>query len=104
MQIEGDEIMVEFINLEIAEKEIIYDGKVKMTYNGQGIIRLKDELFGNRAYVIFPMYRKNTEDSAIVAVDEILNKGIHPDNEHTSRVLLPKKYVGRKCILVLQEG
>ena len=96
--------MVEFINLEIPRNEIIYDGKVKMTYGGQGIIRIKDRLLGKRAYVIFPMYRKNTKDGVIVAVDEILNKGIHPDNDHTSGLSFGQKYVGRKCITILQEG
>lgn len=81
----GADKMVNFINLEISKKEIIYDGKVKMTYGGQGIIRFKDKMLGKRVYVIFPMYRKNTEDGVIVA-DEILNKGIHPENDHSSGI------------------
>lgn len=95
---------MEFLNIKIRKKEIIYDDKVKTTYNGQGIIRLKDGYLGKRAYVIFPMYRKNEEDSIILAVDEIRNRGIHPDTGHTCRILLNKEYVGRKCIVVLQEG
>ena len=101
---EGADKMVDFINLEINKKEIIYDGKVKMTYGGQGIIRFKDKMLGKRVYVIFPMYRKNTEEGVIVAVDEILNKGIHPENDHSSGIPLGQKYVGRKCIAILQEG
>ena len=96
--------MVDFINLTIDKNEIIYDGKVKMTYGGQGIIRFKDKMLGKRVYVIFPMYRKNTEDGVIVAVDEILNKGIHPENDHSCGIPLGRKYVGRKCITILQEG
>ena len=64
----------------------------------------KDKMLGKRVYVIFPMYRKNTEDGVIVAVDEILNKGIHPENDHSSGIPLGQKYVGRKCIAILQEG
>ena len=96
--------MVEFINLAINKKDIIYDGKVKMTYGGQGIIRIKDNLLGKRAYVIFPIHRMNVEDGVIVAVDEILNKGIHPENDHSSGIAIGQNYVGRKCITILQEG
>lgn len=96
--------MVEYINLEIPNNEIIYDGKVKMTYGGQGIIRFNDEMLGKRVYVIFPMLRENTKDGVIVAVDEILNKGIHPENDHSSGISFERKYVGRKCITILQEG
>ena len=96
--------MVDFINLAIDKNDIIYDGKVKMTYGGQGIISFKDKMLGKRVYVIFPMYRKNTEDGVIIAVDEILNKGIHPENDHSCGIPLGRKYVGRKCITILQEG
>ena len=96
--------MVDFINLAINSDDIIYDGKVKMTYGGQGIIRIKDNLLGKRAYVIFPIHRMDVEGGVIVAVDEILNKGIHPDNDHTSGISFGQKYVGRKCITILQEG
>ena len=96
--------MVDFINLVIDKEEIIYDGKVKMTYGGQGIIRLNNNLLGKRVYVIFPMLRENTKDGVIVAVDEILNKGIHPENDHSSGISFSRKYVGRKCITILQDG
>ena len=96
--------MVDFLNLEIPKNEIIYDGKVKITRGGQGIIRIKDDLLGKRAYVIFPIYRKNIGSSVIVAVDEILNKAIHPENQHTCGIPFGQKYVGRKCITILQEG
>ena len=66
--------------------------------------RFKDKMLGKRVYVIFPMYRKNTEDGVIIAVDEILNKGIHPENDHSCGIPLGRKYVGRKCITILQEG
>ena len=39
--------MVDFINLTIDKNDIIYDGKVKMTYGGQGIIRIKDNVTEN---------------------------------------------------------
>ena len=86
------------------KKEIIYDGKVKKTSNGQGIILLKNNLLGKRAYIIFPIHRKNIEDHVVLAVDKIENKGIHPNNDHTCRILLAKEYVGRKCVIILQEG
>ena len=96
--------MVEYINLEIPNNEIIYDGKVKMTYGGQGIIRFNDEMLGKRVYVIFPILRENRKDGVIVAVDEILNKGIHPENDHSCGIPFSRKYVGRKCITILQDG
>ena len=43
-------------------------------------------------------------DGDIIAVDEILNKGIHPENDHSCGIPLGRKYVGRKCITILQEG
>lgn len=88
----------------IPKREIIYDGKVKMTHKRNGIIRLKDKYLGSRVYAVFPLYRKDTEDGVIVALDEVLNKGVHPDNDHTSGVSFGKKYVGRKCLLVIQEA
>ena len=96
--------MVDFINIRIQKKDIIYDDKVKTTYNGQGVIRLRDEYLGHRAYAIFPMHRKNETDSVIIAIDEILNKGVHSNNDHTTRLLFSREYVGRKCIVILQEG
>ena len=95
--------MVNLFSLELNAKDIIYDDKVKKTYGGQGVVRLNDKFLGQRAYVVFPMQRENTEDGVIVAVDEILNKGIRPNNDHTSKILLGKEYVGRRCLLVLQE-
>lgn len=96
--------MVDFINIEIKKNDIVYDGKVKKTYGGQGVIRFKDVFLGSRAYAIFPIYHKYTDDSVIIAIDEILNKGIHPENDHTSGISFGQKYVGRKCIVILQEG
>lgn len=100
-------IIPQGINIEIDRKHIIYNREVKETYNGQGIVLLRDGFLGNRSYVIFPKsVKENEEDMSkiTVGVDEILNKGIHPNNDHTSRVLLGQAYVGRKCILILQEG
>ena len=94
---------MEYITIRIPKKEIIYDGKVRKTYGGQGKIRLNDRYLGNRAYVIFPLLRKNDGDGTIIAIDEIKNKGVRPNNDHTAGIDLSKKYVGRKCIVVLQE-
>ena len=95
--------MATLFSLELNASDIIYDDKVKKTYGGQGVVRLNDRFLGQRAYVVFPMERENTEDGVIVSIDEILNKGIRPNNDHTSKVILGKEYVGRKCLLVLQE-
>ena len=92
------------LNLELRKHDIILDGEVKNTWSGQGIIRLRDKFLGNRSYVIFPIYSKETDDGVIMAIDEILNKGIHPENDHSSGIPIGQKYVGRKCITILQEG
>ena len=92
------------LNLELKKRDIISDGKVKNTWNGQGFVLLKDSYLGNRSYVIFPNGRKETEDKVILSVDEILNKGVHPHNDHTCRVLLSKSRVDDDCLIVLQEG
>ena len=91
------------LNMKVKKREVIYDGKVKQTYNGQGIVRLKDGHLGERCYIIFPLYREDNGDDIIVAVDEIRNRGIHPDTNSTCRALLGKEYVGRRCIVVLQD-
>ena len=96
--------MVNLFSLELNKRDIIYDDKVKKTYGGQGVVRLNDKFLGQRAYVVFPMQREDTEDGVIVTVDEILNRGIRPNNDHTSKILLGKEYVGRRCLLVLQES
>ena len=92
------------IFLELRKMDSIYDGKVKSTWNGQGIIFLKNGYLGNRSYVIFPSNRQETEDSIILSVNEILNKGIHSNNDHSCRVLLGQNHVDDNCLLVLQEG
>ena len=96
--------MVNLLSLELNKSDIIYDDKVKKTYGGQGVVRLHDRFLGKRTYVVFPMNRRNTEDGVIVEVDEILNKGVRPNNDHTSKVIFGKEYVGRRCLLVLQDG
>ncbi len=95
--------MAKLFSLKLNNKDIIYDDKVKKTYGGQGVVRLNDKFLGKRAYVVFPMNREDTEDGIIVDIDEILSKGIRPNNDHTSKVIFSKDYVGRKCIIVLQE-
>ena len=92
------------INLELRKRDVISDRKVVTTWNGQGIVRLKDSYLGNRSYVIFPFTRIDTEDSIILSVSEILNKGVHSNNDHTCRVLLGKNYIDDECLIVLQEG
>ena len=91
------------INLQFRREEIIFNGQVKKNYGGQGHIRVKDSYLGSRAYVIFPSQHIDDDGNVQIEVDEILNKGIHPDNDHTSRILLTKEYVGRSCVLVLQD-
>lgn len=95
--------MVNYLSLKLNNSDIIYDDKVKKTYGGQGVVRLNDMFLGKRAYAVFPMKREDTEEGVIVEIDEILNKGIRPNNDHTSKVNFGKEYVGRKCLLVLQD-
>ena len=94
--------MVNLFSLELNEKDIIYDDKVKKTYGGQGVVRLNDRFLGQRAYVVFPIERRDTDEGILVTIDEILNKGIRPNNDHSSKVIFGKEYVGRRCLLVLQ--
>ena len=88
---------------EFDKKDIIYDGKVRKTYGGGGIIHINDRYLGRRAYVIFPLKRESDGGTVSVAIDEILNKGIRPGNDHSCRALLESKYVGRKCLAVLMD-
>ena len=92
-------------NILLREKDIIYDGEVKTSHNGQGIVHIHDNYLGSRSYVIFPknIIETNEERFVIVNIDEILNKGIHPGNDHYSRVLLGREHIGSKCLVVLQE-
>lgn len=89
---------------EIPTREIIKRGTVKRTYNGQGIIRLKDKYLGNRVYVIIPTNERIDDNIVVVDVDEVFNLGVHPDNDHISGVLFGQDYVGKDCIIILQEG
>lgn len=95
--------MEKYLNIEIPKEEIIYDGKVKMTYKNNGLIRCNNNLIGKRAYVIFPILRENIGSKVRIAVDEILNKGIRNNNRNASGINLAKKYVHRKCIVILGE-
>lgn len=94
----------EEINMELKKRHSVYDGKVKKTHNGQGIVRVKDKYLGSRSYVIFPSHRKEDDNMISFGIDEISNEGIHPDTDHTCRILLGREYVGRDCLIVLQEA
>lgn len=92
------------INVKLMKRELIYTGKVKSTFNGQGLVRLKNGYLGKRAYVLFPKETKEVDGNLFVSVNEIHNKGIHSNNDHTCRVLLNRDYIDDDCIIVLQEG
>lgn len=93
----------EKINKESEKRDIVYDGKVKKTYNGQGIVRINDFYLGSRSYVILTNHRKDEGEMISFGIDEIFNKGIHPDTDHSCRILLGKEYIDRDCLVVLQE-
>lgn len=93
----------ELIDLKFAKWRIIYEGLVKKSFNGQGFVRVKDMFLGERAFIIFGESLNDSDENIMVSVNEIRNKGIHPDNDHTSKVLLPNDYVNCKCLVVLQE-
>lgn len=94
----------ELIDLEFEKWKIIYEGLVKKTFNGQGFVRVKDMFLGGRAFVVIVESLNDSDEKIMASVNEIRNKGIHPDNDHTSRVLLSKDYVNCKCLVVLQEA
>ena len=99
----NEESRGKYLIQEFNKKDIIYDGKVRKTTGGTGIIHIPDKYLGKRAYVVFPIERKNVGGTVSVAIDEILNKGIRPGNSHSSHAFLEKKYVGRKCLAVVME-
>lgn len=76
---------------------------MKKTYNGQGIVRINDFYLGSRSYVILTNHRKDEGEMISFGIDEIFNKGIHPDTDHSCRILLGKEYIDRDCLVVLQE-
>ena len=88
----------------IPQREIIKTDYVKKTYNGQGIIRLKDKYLGNRAYAILPLKYDMADVGVVIDVDEVFNLGVHPDNDHVSGILFGQSYVDKECIVILQEG
>ena len=94
----------ELIDIELAKWKIIYDGLVKKSFNGQGFIRVKDIFLGERTFIVFGEILNDSDENIMVSANEIYNRGIHPDNDHTSKVLLPTDYVNRKCVVVLQEA
>ena len=91
-------------SIQISQREVIKKDTVKRTFNGQGIIRIKDKYLGNRAYAIMPLKYEVRDREMFIVVDEIFNLGIHPDNDHISGVLFGQSYVGKECIVILQEG
>lgn len=90
--------------IELDKREIIFNGPVRRTYSGQGIIRLKDKYLGNRVYAIFPTHQKETYTKITVGVDNILNLGVHPDNDHMGCCLFGQKDTEKNCVIILQEG
>ena len=87
----------------IPEKEIISKGKIKKTGTGQGYIYMNDQYLGCRAYIIFPQKVEKRGADYLVTIDEVLNKGVHPDNDHTCRCFLSRNYIGREYILVIED-
>lgn len=92
-----------YIRLEIPVDDIIYDGKVKRTYSGQGIVRVPDIWMGHVVYVVFPMGVVRSDFRVTVAVDEIISCSVRPNTNNTSRVMIGKEYVGRDCIIIFKE-
>ena len=80
----------------IPQKEVIYKGKIKRTGTGQGYVYMKDEYLGCRAYIIFPQKYEFDGANYLITIDEVLNKGVHPDNDHTCRCFLSRTYIGKK--------
>ena len=92
------------IRFTLPKREIIHNGKVNKTYTGQGIIRLKDKFLGNRVYTIFPLKMEDNMNEISVDVENVLNRGVHPDNDHMGCVLFQSWNVGKQCLIILQEG
>lgn len=94
--------MVDFISIQLYKQDIIYDDKVRKTKSSNGILRLKNNI--EWAYVIFPIYRKNRDGKILIAVDEILKKEFHKEDEKEIYVTdMHRKYTGRKCIVISAE-
>lgn len=94
--------MVDFISIQINKEDIIYDEKVRKTKSSNGILRLKKQI--DEGYVIFPIYRKNSDGRVLVAVDEILRKTFRKDDEKEIYLTeLHRRYAGRKCIVISAE-
>lgn len=91
------------IKLKIPKQEIVYVGKIKKSKTGQGYVHMNDQYIGNRAYVIMPQKMKRTSEYYEIVVDEIQNIGVHPNNDHTCKLNLSQKYVGRKCIVIIAD-
>ena len=92
------------LEIKLRKRNILYETEVKKTFNGQGMIRINEGFLGDRSYVIFPISQRDEWENISVEIDEILNKGIRPDTDHTSCIRLSKTKVGKKCIICLQES
>ena len=91
------------LHVTIPKKEIVYEGKVKKTGPGQGYIHMNDKYIGHRAYIIFPQKKVIDGTNYLITIDEVMNKGVHPNNDHTCKINLSQKYVGKKCIVILDD-
>ena len=60
----------------IPQEEVIYKGKIRKTGNGQNYW---------------------------ITIDQVVNKGVHPDNDHTCRCFLSRNFVGKKCFVILDD-
>lgn len=92
------------ITIELEKREIIFNGSVRKTYSGQGIIRVKDKYLGNRVYAIMPLFQKPSTSTTTIGIGEIFNLGVHPDNDHMGCCLFSQKDTGKDCVIILQEG
>ena len=67
----------------IPQEEVIYKGKIRKTGNGQGYVYMNDQYLGYRAYIIFPQKYEFDGENYWITIDQVVNKGVHPDNDHT---------------------
>lgn len=87
----------------IPMKEVIYKGKIKRTGTGQGYIYMNDEYLGCRAYIIIPQKYEFDGADYYITIDEVMNKGVHPDNDHTCRIFLSRSHLGRECFVIIDD-
>ena len=87
----------------IPQEEVIYKGKIRKTGNGQGYVYMNDQYLGYRAYIIFPQKYEFDGENYWITIDKVVNKGVHPDNDHTCRCFLSRNFVGKKCFVILDD-